>query len=78
MKALTIFKTAVSYFGTFCVGVFVSAIVAYGFDLVIVAGLVLSLILAICAGLGAKEDRELEWQEAMWAKTETECECEEG
>ena len=86
MKALTIFKTAVSYFGTFCVGVFVCLAVEYGFDPMIIAGLVLSPILAIGAGIGAHQDREDEWQEAMWAEVEQyaadpeseSTECEEG
>jgi hypothetical protein len=74
MKALTIFKTAVSYFCTFGVGACVCLAVVYGFDPMIIVGLVLSSILAICAGIGAKQDREQEWQEAMWAETESKCE----
>ncbi len=70
MKALTIFKTVVSYFGTFCFGVFLCLVVEYGFDPMIVAALPLSLLLAIGAGIGAHQDREDEWQEFIWEQDE--------
>ena len=54
--AVTIVKCVASVFGSFCVGMFSMAAIAYGINLTFGIGLVLGAVLAVYAGVGAYED----------------------
>lgn len=55
-KFLAIFKLCVSVFCTACVGAFIAVMVAYGFDIMAMVGILMAVFCAIGSGVGAYED----------------------
>lgn len=61
---IKIVKLTASVFGIFCAGIYFALIVEYGIDFTLGAGIILGVILAICAGIGVYEDIKNETYES--------------
>lgn len=56
-NAVAIFKAIVSIFGILGIGVFATVIIKFSYiDFIISSGLIVSIILAVCGGIGAYEE----------------------